>query len=35
VACSAKTGMGVDEVLERLVHTIPAPKATSKIRCKR
>jgi GTP-binding protein LepA len=25
VACSAKTGMGVDDVLERLVHTIPAP----------
>ncbi len=25
VACSAKSGMGVDEVLERLVHTIPAP----------
>ena len=25
VACSAKSGMGVDEVLERLVATIPAP----------
>nr|WP_262924169.1 translation elongation factor 4 [Stutzerimonas nitrititolerans] len=25
VACSAKSGMGVDEVLERLVTTIPAP----------
>jgi GTP-binding protein LepA len=25
VACSAKTGLGVDEVLERLVQTIPAP----------
>ena len=25
VACSAKSGMGVDEVLERLVQTIPAP----------
>ena len=25
VTCSAKTGLGVDEVLERLVHTIPAP----------
>jgi len=26
VACSAKSGMGVDEVLERLVQTIPAPE---------
>ncbi|PJI50119.1 MAG: elongation factor 4 [Pseudomonas sp.] len=26
VACSAKSGMGVDEVLERLVATIPAPE---------
>jgi GTP-binding protein LepA len=25
VECSAKTGLGVDEVLERLVKTIPAP----------
>lgn len=25
VTCSAKTGLGVDDVLERLVHTIPAP----------
>ncbi len=25
VTCSAKTGLGVDEVLERLVQTIPAP----------
>ncbi|PGP55226.1 elongation factor 4, partial [Bacillus cereus] len=25
VTCSAKTGLGVDEVLERLVTTIPAP----------
>src|SRR3979490_2365678 len=25
VACSAKDGLGVDEVLERLVQTIPAP----------
>ncbi|MFS2126452.1 translation elongation factor 4 [Pseudomonas sp. Pseusp97] len=26
VACSAKSGMGVDEVLERLVATIPSPE---------
>ncbi|MEP0071709.1 MAG: translation elongation factor 4 [Marinomonas sp.] len=26
VTCSAKTGMGVDDVLERLVTTIPAPE---------
>jgi GTP-binding protein LepA len=35
VDCSAKTGLGVDEVLERLVTTIPRRPATSKIRCKR
>ncbi|TDO96354.1 translation elongation factor 4 [Marinomonas balearica] len=26
VTCSAKTGMGVDDVLERLVETVPAPE---------
>ncbi len=35
VECSAKTGLGVDEVLERLVKTIPAPTGNYEIRCKR
>lgn len=26
VRCSAKTGLGIDEVLETIVHSIPAPK---------
>lgn len=26
VECSAKTGIGIEDTLERLVHTIPAPK---------
>ena len=31
VECSAKTGLGVDEVLERLVKTIPAPTGNWKV----
>jgi GTP-binding protein LepA len=34
-SCSAKTGLGVDEVLERLVTPFLRRPATSKIRCKR
>ena len=26
VLCSAKTGMGIDDILERVVHDVPAPK---------
>jgi len=26
IRCSAKTGVGIDELLEKLVHTIPAPE---------
>lgn len=35
VACSAKSGMGVLEVLERLVTAIPAPEGEIERRCRR
>jgi GTP-binding protein LepA len=35
VRCSAKTGVGVTDVLERLVRDIPAPEGDQMPRCRR
>ena len=35
VLASAKTGMGIDEILESIVARVPAPKGIPKRRCRR
>ena len=35
ILCSAKTGLGIDEVLEAVVNRIPAPQGDDAARCRR